>query len=601
MNRGPMRRPGRGHGSIGMKAEKLKDTKGTLLRLWSYLAKEKKSLVLAVMFIVTSTLLGLAGPYLIARGIDNYILPKDIAGLKPVLAVLIGVYLLIAFFSWLQATMMVTISQNTVTNLRNELFEKIQTLPIKFFDSSQKGDLMSRVTNDIENISNTLSQTVTQLIQSSLSIIGAALMMSLLNWQLFLVTALSVPCVIFVVKNLAKFTRKYFGAYQGKLGSVNGIIEEDVSGIKTIKAYGQEDERIERFSIANKELRDFAIKAQTYSGLMGPSMNLTSNITFTLVVAFGAWFNLMGIISVGLIASFISYSKQFGRPLSQLAQLYNSVQSALSGAERVFDILDEVSEYEEVGTVLDKVEGNITFNNVHFSYEKGKEILKGIDFNADKGQSIALVGPTGAGKTTIINLISRFYDIDSGNITIDGHDLRDIDKNSIRKKLGVVLQDTYLFSGSVKENIRFGKLEATDEEIIRAGKMANAHDFIERLPQGYDTVLSENGSNLSEGQRQLLAIARALLADHDILILDEATSNVDTRTEKNIQDALLRLMEGKTSFIIAHRLSTIREADNILVIKEGKVEESGTHSELLEKHGFYRKLYISQFKYKNQD
>ncbi len=576
--------------------EKVKNPKKILGKIWKYLSRSKEKLYIGVVLVTMATSLHLLIPYLMAKSIDEYIIPKKSDGLLELLILMCMIQLVIELFNYTQARIMLVISQGTVGKMREDLFSKYQTLPIGYFDKRKKGDLMSRITNDIENISNTLSQSVSEVIRSIISISGALIFMFLLNWQLSMVTILTVPMVIIIGKLLGKYTKKYFGVYLGKLGSVNGIIEEDITGLKTIKAYGQEKARLKIFVEKNKEMREYGIKAQVVSGLMGPSMNLVNNLRFTVVVAFGAWFSLHGLVTIGIITSFINYSRQFGRPISNLAQLYNNIQSALAGAERLFEVLDEESEYINEGIKLEEVEGKVIFENVVFSYEEGKEVLKGISFEGNKGESIALVGPTGAGKTTIINLISKFYSIDSGKIEIDGINIDEIEKNSLRKRLGVVLQDTYLFSGSVRENIRFGRLEASDEEIEWVCKMANAHDFIERLPYGYETELSEDGGNLSEGQRQLLAIARAILANHDILILDEATSNVDTRTEKYIQDALLKLMKGKTSFIIAHRLSTIKEADKIIVINGGKVQEEGNHKELFEKKGFYYDLYMSQFK-----
>lgn len=580
----------------GKEVEKAKDPQKILGRIWKYLSRSKEKLYISVVLVAMAAGLQLLVPYYMAKSIDEYIIPKKLDGLINILLLMGLIQLATEVCNYLQARIMLVISQGTVGKMREDLFSKYQTLPIAYFDKRQKGDLMSRITNDIENISNTLSQSVSEVIRSIISISGALIFMFLLNWQLTIVTILTVPMVIITGKLLGKYTKKYFGVYLGKLGSVNGAIEEDITGIKTIKAYGQEEARLKSFVEKNREMKDYGIKAQSISGLMGPSMNLVNNLRFTMVVAFGAWFSLQGIVTIGIITSFINYSRQFGRPISNLAQLYNNIQSALAGAERVFEVLDEESEYIDEGVKLSRVEGKVTFDNVNFSYEEGKEVLKGISFEGKKGESIALVGPTGAGKTTIINLISKFYSINSGKIEIDGINIDNIEKNSLRKRLGVVLQDTYLFSSTVRENIRFGRLDATDKEVEWACKMANAHDFIERLPHGYDTELSEDGGNLSEGQRQLLAIARAILADHDILILDEATSNVDTRTEKHIQDALLKLMEGKTSFIIAHRLSTIKEADKILVINNGKVEEEGNHKELFDKKGFYYDLYMSQFK-----
>jgi len=584
----------RGH--FNVKKEEVKDTKETLKKLWFYLEKEKKSFSIVILLIFIISGLNLLSPYLIALAIDKYILVGNLHGLDKIIIFLFFYYILIAFLSWLESYIMLNISQNIVNNLRKTVFSKLQTLPIAYFDKNKKGDLMSRLTNDIENISNVVGQSLAQLVYSFINITGAIIIMFILSWQLSLVTISTVPILISLVKFIGTFTRKHFKSLQRDLGSINAIVEEDISALKVIKAYGQEENRVNKFKVENDKLKKSAINAQIYSGLMGPSMNFISNIRFAIVVAFGTWFSLLGLISIGIITSFITYSRQFGRPLSQMAQLYNGIQSALAGAERVFEVLNEKSEFEEEGLKISKLKGNVIFQDVDFSYEKDNKILKKLSLESKSGESIALVGPTGAGKTTIVNLLSRFYEIDSGNIFIDGHDIRKLCKTSLRKRLGIVLQDTYLFSGSIGDNIRFGKVEASDKEVVEACKLANAHEFIERLPLGYETILSENGSNLSEGQRQLLAIARAILADHDILILDEATSNIDTRTEIKIQEALLNLMKGKTSFIIAHRLSTIRGANKILFIKDGKVEESGTHEELINHNSYYKELYMNQYR-----
>lgn len=578
-------------------AEKSKNTKYTLKNIWVYFQKEKKRIFLVIVVVVLSTILSLLGPYLIAIALDDYILKGDIKGLSNIVYILILIYIVGAFFSWVESYYMIVVSQNIVYEIRNNVFRKLQELSIKYFDTGKKGDIISRLTNDIENISNTLNQTLIQMIKSILGIFGTIIFMFFLSWQLTIVTMMTIPMVIIMVKLISTSTGKYFRSLHKMIGEINNTIEEDITGIKLIKAYVKEEEKILDFNVKNERLRINTEKAQFYSGLMGPGMNFISNIRFTTVVGFGMFFNMLGIVSIGIITSFISYSRQFGRPLSQLAQLYNEIQKALAGAERVFEIMDLESEYSsEEKEKFVKLKGKVKFENVSFYYENDREILKNINFEVEAGESVALVGPTGAGKTTILNLLFKFYDFNSGCIYLDNTSIKDIDRKAIRRRLGIVLQDTYLFSGSIKDNIKFGNLNASDEEIIEASKMSKAHEFIKKLPYAYDTEVSENGGNLSEGQRQLIAITRAILADHDIIVLDEATSNVDTQTEKNIQEALKLVMKGKTSFIIAHRLSTIKNADKIIVIKDGRVEEIGNHKKLIENKGFYWDLYTSQFR-----
>jgi ATP-binding cassette subfamily B protein len=425
----------------------------------------------------------------------------------------------------------------------------------------------------------------------------AAVMLAI-NVQLAIVSLVTIPLMMFLTMWISTRTRKGFRRQQQTLGNLNGIIEENVTGGRVVKAYGREQTVIEEFEQANRKLQSAATMAQTYALVLGPLTNFVNNVGFAIVVGAGAWMAIQGLVTVGTIAAFVNYARQFGRPLNQIANLYNQIQAALAGAERVFEILDETPELIDLpnAPLLDKIEGKVVFDQVCFGYEQDVPVLKDVSFRAEPGQTIALVGPTGAGKTTMVNLLSRFYDIDGGAICIDGHDIRAVQRAGLRRQLGIVLQDTFLFTGSVMDNIRYGRLDATDEEVFAAARLANADPFIRRLPQGYDTPLSERGSNLSQGQRQLLAIARAVLADPRILILDEATSSVDTRTEMHIQEALLRLMEGRTSFVIAHRLSTIREADQVLIINDGQIIEQGKHEQLLAQQGFYHNLYMSQFK-----
>ncbi|SHH80575.1 ABC transporter ATP-binding protein [Clostridium grantii] len=594
----PGRGPGHGPGSFMKEKVKVKDSKGTLKRLWPYIAKQKFKLVFIVILVIATTLLGLLGPYLIAKAIDDYIVPKILKGLINVTLIMIGVQATSALLTWVQTYIMAEVSQLVVRDLRKDLFSNLQTLSLRYFDEKSNGEIMSRLTNDIENINSTLSQSITQLISSILSVVAVTIMMLLLSWQLAFVSMLTIPLIFIMTKGIAKYTRDKFRQQQMNLGSLNGMIEETLTAQRVVKVYCKEEETIKNFKKINEKLREASVKAQIFSGFMGPSMNLINNLSFAIIAGVGGYMAVEGLVSVGIIAAFLNYSKQFGRPLNQIANLYNTIQSAIAGAERVFETMDEKPDFIDKKNALElkEVKGNIEFKNVDFGYNKNVKVLKNANFTAKQGDTIALVGPTGAGKTTIINLLTRFYDIDSGEILIDKVNIKDIKKNSLRSKLGIVLQDTYLFSESVKENIRYGRLNATNEEVEKAAKLANAHHFITHLPQGYDTKLSEEGSNLSQGQRQLLAIARAILADPSILILDEATSSVDTRTEVHIQQAMLNLMKDRTSFVIAHRLSTIKEADMILVINNGEIIEKGTHESLIDNKGFYYKLYNSQFR-----
>ncbi len=588
--------PGR-HGMMGP-VQKAKNVKGVIRRLWGYLRRQTLMFAGVVGLVCVTTGLGVVSPYLIGKAIDRYILARDIAGLTLIAAFMIGVYVATGFTTWLQIYVMSTVAQRTVRDLRKDLFAKIQTLSLRYFDQHPHGELMSRLANDVENISHVLSEGVTQFLTSIFTIVGVAAMMLRLNFWLAIVSLVTIPLMGTLTKWIGAHTRQGFRERQQTLGVLNGFIEETITGERVVKAYGREQATIEAFEKANGDLRTAATTAQIYALLMGPLANFVNNIGFAIVAGFGGWMALHGLVTVGTIASFLSYTRQFGHPLNQIANLYNAIQSALAGAERVFEILDEVPEVTDVSDAkpLYDIQGEVVFDEVCFGYTPDVPVLKQVSLHAQPGQMIALVGPTGAGKTTIINVLTRFYDIDTGRISIDGYDIRQVQKADLRRQLGIVLQDTFLFSVSVMENIRYGRLDATDEEVIAAAKLAEADHFIHHLPQGYATPLSERGSNLSQGQRQLLAIARAILSDPGILILDEATSSVDTRTEIHIQKALLRLMEGRTSFVIAHRLSTIRNADQVLVIHEGRISEHGTHDELLQRRGFYYNLYMSQFK-----
>lgn len=587
------------------KIEKAKDARGTVRRLWGYLAHQRNLLMLTTGVVLLSTLLNVAAPYLVGVAIDRYILPGDLPGLARIAALMLAVYAAHSLFTWLQAYVMAGAAQRTVRDLRADLFARLQILPLRFFDRRPHGELMSRLTNDVENINLVLAEGVVQLVSGALSMVGIAAVMLWVNWPLALVSIVSITLMTLVLNMwVAPRTRAGFRKQQTALGALNGLIEETVTGQRVVKAYNRERVAIAQFETINHDVRAAAARAQIYSGFMGPLMNFVSNLGLGIIACSGGWMALNGLVTVGVIASFISYSRQFGRPLTELANLFNSIQSAVAGAERVFAVIDEPAETDAKAALNDTVSasgaptlrGEVRFENVTFSYTPDVPVLKSISLHAKPGQIIALIGPTGAGKTTIVNVLTRFYEIDSGRIQIDGADLRDCAKEPLRRQLGIVLQDTYLFTGTVMDNIRYGRLDASDDETIAAARLANADTFIHRLPQGYATPLNERGSNLSQGQRQLLAIARAILADPRILILDEATSSVDTRTEQHIQEAMRRLMAGRTSFVIAHRLSTIREADQILAINDGEIVERGTHAELLAVNGFYARLYAGQFR-----
>jgi len=594
----PFRGPGGGHGPrFQFEKVEIKDPLGTLKKLLRYLGRYKWRIIFAFFLVMLSSILGIIGPYLIGKGIDNYIVPKKFDGFLNFLLLLGSVYVLGVVFTWVQSYVMLITIQKLAYSLRNDVFDKLHLLPLKFFDTRSHGDIMSRIVNDIDNIGMVLGNSVIQLFSSIITLVGIIIMMLRINVLMTFISLITIPLTIFTTRLISKRTRDYFYQNQTLLGNLNGIIEEDISGIKVIKIFGREEKEIDRFERVNQEMAEIGIKAQIFSGVIGPLMNLLNNISFAIIAGFGGFFAYRNLISIGAITVFINYSRQFTRPINELANQYNMIQSAIASAERVFEILDEKEEKkDDINAIeLNEIKGEVEFRNVWFYYVKDVPVLKNINFHVYPGQVIALVGPTGAGKTTIASLIARFYDVDMGEILIDGIDIRDIKKKSLRSNLGIVLQDTYLFNATVRENIRYGRLDATDEEIERAAKLAHAEPFIRSLPQGYNTLLSEDGGDLSQGQRQLIAIARAILADPKILILDEATSNVDTRTEQYIQEAMLNLMRERTSFVIAHRLSTVKNANLILVINNGEIIESGTHKELIKEKGFYYNLYMSQF------
>ena len=607
--RGPMGgRPGGGPGRFQRLAGpggKAKNSRGTLKRLWQYLSRQRAPLTFTFLAVVASSILTLIGPYLIGIAIDAMVRGRgnvDFSRLGIIAAAFLAINLLNSLMNWLQVYYIASVAQKTLRDLRKDLFAKMQTLSLRFFDRQTHGELMSRLTNDVEMVNSTLSQSVTQLFSSIITVFGSMAMMIYLNPFLALLSLLVVPLGIVLTSKVAAKSRNYFATQQKEIGALNGIIEETISGQRVVQAFGKEEQSIQAFNTVNYRLKDVAIQALTFSGLMFPIMNMVNNLSFALVAFAGGWMAVKGMISIGVIAAFLNYSRQFARPINDIANQFNMIQAALAGAERVFEVMDEAPEFEDrpEAHILTNVAGEVVFENVSFGYKDDLPVLKNINLQAQPGQTIALVGPTGAGKTTIVNLLTRFYDVNSGAIYVDGLDIRHVQKESLRSSLGIVLQDSYLFSDTVKENIRYGRLDATDKEVHTAARLANAESFILRLPAGFDTILTDEGGNLSQGQRQLLTIARAILADPAILILDEATSSVDTRTEMHIQAAMLSLMKGRTSFVIAHRLSTIRQADQILVINNGEIIERGTHEQLLAIRGFYYELYSSQFKHHKQ-
>jgi ATP-binding cassette subfamily B multidrug efflux pump len=578
--------------------EKARNPRGALLRLVPYLRPFRITLILVFVSVLIYTLLGLLGPYLIGVAIDRFIGGRDPAGLARIALLMLAAYLLNNLFQAIANWVMAGISQRALKQIRRELFQHLQELSMSFFDRNPAGELMSRLTNDIDAINQAVSQNVTSLVASVLSMAGILVAMFVLNAWLALVTLLVVPLMLWFTQFIASYTRKGFRRLQKSLGDLNGVMEESISGERVVKAFRRNESVIEAFRRRNYEVYQAGVYANTYALLLMPITNVLGNFFVITLAGFGGWLALRGLVTLGTIATFIGYGQNFVQPLRQLANMYNGVQAALAGAERVFEIIDTEPEVQDEPDAypLDKVQGDVRFGHVNFGYRPDVPVIKDMTLEAPAGKTVALVGPTGAGKTTLVNLLTRFYEMGSGRITIDGRDIRQIRKADLRRQLGLVFQDTFLFSGTVMDNIRYGRLDATDDEVIQAAKLAEADPFIRQLPNGYQTDLSERASNLSQGQRQLLSIARAVLADPGILVLDEATSSVDTRTEARIQNALLRLMQGRTSFVIAHRLSTIRDADQVIVINQGEIVERGTHQSLLDRRGFYHHLYLSQFK-----
>ncbi|MCI9541941.1 MAG: ABC transporter ATP-binding protein [Lachnospiraceae bacterium] len=594
---GPGRGPGRGR-NMGP-GGKPKNTKETLQRLFGYIKKDKWKLILVFICVIVSAATSLAGSYMLRPIINTYIAPENgagkgnVAGLLGALALMFAVYMFGIASTYLQHRIMIGVSQGALNTLRNDLFCKMQKLPVRFFDTNNHGEIMSRFTNDVDTIGEMLNNTIIQLISGGITLIGTFCLMLYTNVWLTMVTVVMVPLFMKAGQFVSSRSRKYYKAQQAALGTLNGYVEEMVTGQKVIKVFCHEDMAVEEFEYLNYDLRDKQIKAQFFGGIMGPVMGNLSQVSYALTATIGGILCVARGFDIGGLTVFVNYSRQFSRPINEISMQINTIFSALAGAERVFDIMDREPEPEDSkdAVSLPNMEGNVTLEHVTFGYNPNKVILKDISLYAKPGQKIAFVGSTGAGKTTITNLINRFYDIDSGSITIDGVDIRKIKRDDLRRNIAMVLQDTHLFTGTVRENIRYGRLDATDDEVIKAAKTASAHSFIMRLEHGYDTMLEGDGANLSQGQRQLLNIARAAISKAPILILDEATSSVDTRTERHIEHGMDRLMENRTTFVIAHRLSTVRNANAIMVLENGEIIERGDHDDLLKMKGRYYNLY----------
>ncbi len=607
--RGP--RPGGGPMGppMGMPTEKAKNFKDNFIRLLGYLKPNKIRLSVVFLMAILSTIFSIIGPKITGKAITklfegSMMKLKGIAGasidftyILNMILILIGLYIVSAFFSYLQQYLMVDVSQKIVLNLRNDINNKLSRLPLKFFDSRTHGEILSRVTNDVENISRTLQQSLTQSITAIVTLVGVIVMMLTISSLMTLIIVGTLPLYVIVTKMLATRSQKYFKVQQKELGEISGHVEEMFTGHKIVKAFGHEEESIEKFEKINEKLYEVGWKAQFISGVIMPLMNFIGNIGYVLIAVVGAIFVTTGRIQIGDIQAFIQYARRFTQPIIQTANITNVIQSTVASAERVFEILDQEEEVPDQANdkIIQLPKGEVKFQDVSFSYNKNIKLIENMNIDVNQGQTIAIVGPTGAGKTTLVNLLMRFYDVDEGKISVDGIDIKELKRGNLRSIFGMVLQDTWLFHGTIGDNIAYGRNDVTEEEIIKAAHAAHADHFIRTLPDGYNTILNEEASNISQGQKQLLTIARAILADPAILILDEATSSVDTRTEIHIQKAMTELMKGRTSFVIAHRLSTIRDADLILVMNNGKIIEKGTHNQLLEKEGFYAELYYSQF------
>lgn len=591
----PIESKGGGPGRrMAQTVEHAENTGGTLTRLLQYFKHSKKLLICLMISVICVTLAGLFAPSLQGNAIDA-IKDKAWDALSGCVISLLAVYLVNVVFTLAQSLLSARLSQSIVRQMRHDLFKKIDHLSIKYLDTHSNGDVMSRMTNDVENVSSTISQSLGSLVSGVLTIIGTVSIMFYYCWQLTLITMVTVLLTVLVTKKMSKAMRKVYRKRSAILGRLNGHSEEMITGYRSIVAYNKQDDVIEEFRATSDELRKVSIKAEILGGSMGPIMNCISNISFVIVAAFGGYFAYNGLITIGTVSAFIIYAKQFSRPINDIAQLYGTIQTAIAGAERVFALLDEPDEDSSGDRVLENLTGEISFRNVDFSYVPGKQVLYDFDLDVKPGQKIALVGSTGSGKTTVVNLLMRFYPVDKGEILVDGVNIQDLRRDFLRKNIAIVLQDTVLFSNTIENNIKYANLEATDEEMVNAAQMSNIRRYIERQPQKYQTFLKQAGASLSHGQRQLMAIARAVLANPRILILDEATSSVDTRTEKKIQDAMVKLMKNRTSLIIAHRLSTIRDADKIVVMDQGRVVEIGNHEELLAQKGKYYELYMTQF------
>lgn len=585
---------GRRPGSRNMTVEKPQNGKKTLKRLMGYLVSEKKMLFLLMLAVVVVVACSVYAPKLQSNAIDA-IAGRQWDKLSPILIVMVIIYIIHSICTYMQSKLSAVLSQNIVSRMRKDLFLNIVNLPIRYLDANSHGDIMSRMTNDIENISTTVSQSMSSLFSGILTVIGTVVMMVALCPQLAALSCVTVILTIVATKLLSKAMRFFFKKRQVILGQLNGNVEEMVTGYRTVVAYNRQNAVVNDFDNVSDELTRVGIIAEILGGSMGPVMNVVNNVGFVIIAAFGGYFAINNIISIGVISAFIVYARQFGRPIDELAQIYGQIQTAVAGAERVFEVMDEPLEDKSGEKNMDDLKGIIRFKNVNFSYTKEKQVLYDFNLEVKAGQKVALVGSTGSGKTTVVNLLMRFYDVDSGEILIDDVNIKDIDCDSLRRNTAIVLQDTVLFADSIENNLRYSNSSATDEQMYMAARMSNCDSMIRKMPQGYDTQLMSEGENISQGQRQLLSIARAFLAQPKILILDEATSSVDTRTEKHIQDAMVKLMKDRTSLIIAHRLSTIQDADLIVVMDEGRIAETGSHANLLAKKGKYYQLYMTQF------
>jgi ATP-binding cassette subfamily B protein len=591
-------RPG-GHGGspIGPAAEKSKDFKGTLLKLLRFMKPFYGGLLWVFLFAVASTIFGIFGPKILGQAIDVLFYQFDFQKLIQILLLLLGIYVLSAAFNYIQEYMMAGISQRIIQQMRNDVGRKLHKLPLNFYDTKTHGEILSRTTNDIDTIASTLQQSLVQLITSLITLIGITVMMLIISPVMSVITFVSLPLSFWVTKVIASKSQKYFTGQAVELGNLNGHVEEMYGGHAVIKAFNYESKSVEIFQKTNEHLYTYGWKAQFVTSIIFPILNFISNVTYVAICVLGGYMTATGKISLGAVQSFITYSRQFNHPIQQVSQIVNVLQATVAAAERVFEVLDEPEQVPDpVHPVLDEnPKGKVDFDHVSFRYVPEKPLIEDVCIHVKPGQTVAIVGPTGAGKTTLVNLLMRFYEVNSGAILVDDINIDDMRRKDLHFLIGMVLQDTWLFKGTIRENIAFGKRGATDEEVVRAAKLAYADGFIRTLPKGYDTEINEEGSNISQGQKQLLTIARALIVQPHIMILDEATSSVDTRTEVLVQKAMKRIMDGHTSFVIAHRLSTIQDADNILVMKDGNIIEQGSHTELLEAHGFYYELHNSQF------